>query len=247
MRTVGAVLLATLLVSGCGGSGSDQGGGTAPDGPDTRLSARPSSTGRACAAGEHELAVVRGRRALMRVAPGRSSGRHPFLLAMHGANSGGAAGGLWAFRSTWSLPGLVIVAPSAAGSTWTLGPTDIEFVDRALRVAFRRCAVDRRRVAVGGFSAGAGLALWLGLTNGDFFGSVIALSGGGSLPRARVGKPSIFVAHGTEDSVISITDGGDALARQLRSDGYAVAYRRFRSGHRVVPAIARSTVRRALY
>ncbi|MBA2742302.1 MAG: hypothetical protein H0U46_09860 [Actinobacteria bacterium] len=30
---------------------------------------------------------------------------------------------------------------------------------------------------MGGFSAGAGLALWLGLTNGDLFRGVIALSG----------------------------------------------------------------------
>ena len=184
---------------------------------------------------------------LLRVAPGGSSGKHPFLLALHGANSGGAPGGLWAFRGAWDLPGLVIVAPSSAGSTWTLGRMDIEVIDRALRVAFRRCGVDRRRIAVGGFSAGAALALWLGLTNGDLFRSVIALSGGGSLPTVRVGQPRIFIAHGTQDSIIPIADGGDALARQLRSDGYAVVYRRFHGGHGVVPAIARSAVRRAVY
>lgn len=247
LTVAAAALVGMLLLAGCGGTASDDGGTGASLDPDSRLHARPSAGGRSCRAGVHELRVDGGRRALMRVAPGGLSRAHPFLLALHGANSGGAPGGLWAFRGAWKLPGLVIVAPSAAGSTWTLGRTDIAFVDRALRFAFRRCAVDRRRVGVGGFSAGAGLALWLGLTNGDLFHSVIALSGGGSLPTARIGAPVVFLAHGTQDSVIPIAEGGDELARRLRSEGYAVTYRRFRGGHRVVPAIARAGVRQALY
>jgi phospholipase/carboxylesterase len=173
--------------------------------------------------------------------------RRPLLLALHGAGSGGAPGGLWAFRSTWTLPGLVLVAPAAAGSTWTLGPTDLRFVDRALQAVFRRCSVNSRRVAVGGFSAGAGLALWLGLTNGDLFQSVIALSAGSLLPDARIGKPHVFLAHGTRDEIIPIGYGGDALAPRLRSEGYAVTYRRFEGGHRPVPKIARAAVLQELY
>jgi phospholipase/carboxylesterase len=98
-------------------------------------------------------------------------------------------------------------------------------------------------VAIGGFSSGAGMALWLGLANGDLFSGVIALSGGGSLPDERVGRPQIFVAHGVRDQVIPIELGGDAIARRLRSDGgYRVTYQRFAGGHRVVPAIARAAV-----
>ena len=165
------------------------------------------------------------------------------LLALHGAGSGGAPGGLYAFRGAWDVPGLVIVAPAAAGSAWTLGEPDVEFVDRALRRAFARCRVDPRRVAVGGFSSGAGMALWLGLANGDFFRAIIALSGGGSLPDKRVGKPHVFVAHGRRDTVIPIALGGDEIARRLRSDGgYRVTYRRFDGGHRVIPGIARAAV-----
>jgi len=157
LTVAAAALVGMLLLAGCGGTASDDGGTGASLDPDSRLHARPSAGGRSCRAGVHELRVDGGRRALMRVAPGGLSRAHPFLLALHGANSGGAPGGLWAFRGAWKLPGLVIVAPSAAGSTWTLGRTDIALVDRALRFAFRRCAVDRRRVGVGGFSAGAGL------------------------------------------------------------------------------------------
>jgi len=54
-------------------------------------------------------------------------------------------------------------------------------------------------------------------------------------------------AHGTQDSVIPIAEGGDELARRLRSGDWAVTYRRFRGRHRVVPAIARAGVRQASY
>ncbi len=177
---------------------------------------------------------------------GRSHAR-ALLLALHGAGSGGAPGGLWTFRGAWNLPGLVVVAPAAAGTTWTTGERDLGFVDRALRAAFARCRVDADRVAVGGFSAGAGFALWLGLTNGDLFESVVALSGGGALPSERVGMPRILLAHGAGDHVIPIARGGDEIARRLEGDGYAVVYRRFRGGHRVVPRIARASVVDALY
>jgi phospholipase/carboxylesterase len=183
----------------------------------------------------------------MRVTPEGRSPVRALLLALHGAGSGGAPGGLWAFRGAWDLPGLVIVAPSAAGVTWTIGRPDLRFVDRALRAAFARCSVDAARVAVGGFSAGAGLALWLGLTNGDLFEAVVSLSGGADLPGNRVGRPRIVLAHGTRDNVIPIGHGSDEIARRLEAAGYDVTYRRFRGGHQVVPGIARASVLDALY
>jgi len=194
------------------------------------------------------LRVAPGRRALIRVTRTRRGRLPALLVALHGAGSGGAPGGLYAFRGAWDVPGLVIVAPAAAGSAWTLSDTDVDFVDRALEQAFARCRIDPRRVAVGGFSSGAGMALWLGLANGDLFRGVIALSGGGSLPDERAGRPRIFVAHGTRDQVIPITLGGNEIVRDLRTDGgYRVTYRRFRGGHRVVPGIARAAVVTTLF
>jgi phospholipase/carboxylesterase len=242
---LGLCVAALLACLGCAADREPQ--ATVAGGePDTRLQARVDGRGRACAPGEHELSIARGRRALMRVTPEARGRRHAVLLALHGAGSGGAPGGLWAFRGTWETPGLVIVAPAAAGSAWTLEARDVELVDRALQRAFDRCVVDPRRVVVGGFSSGAGMALWLGLTNGDLFRAVIALSPGGSLPSRRVGRPWVFVAHGTEDSVIPISLGGDRAAAALRSDGYRVTHRRFPGGHRVRPAIARAAVARAV-
>lgn len=243
MRLLAA--LAVVLVSGCAG-GTEQDRSASPadraDSP-LRLEARPRSGAKPCAAGEYELWVAPGRRALMRVTRQTNDQPPALLVALHGAGSGGAPGGLYAFRGAWDVPGLVIVAPAAAGSAWTLGQVDVRFVDRALQRAFARCRVDPRRIAIGGFSSGAGMALWLGLTNGDLFRGVIALSGGGSLPEERMGRPKIFVAHGVRDQVIPIALGGDEIVRQLRNEGdYRVTYRRFPGGHRVVPAIARAAV-----
>jgi phospholipase/carboxylesterase len=235
-----------LVPAGCAtGNGGATLGASRP--PATRLSARPDPSAKQCPPGQYELDVAPGRRALMRVTRPRRSSARALLLALHGAGSGGAPGGLWAFHGAWDVPGLVIVAPAAAGTTWTLEQKDLHFVDRTLQVAFARCRVNARRVAVGGFSAGAGLALWLGLTNGDLFRAIIALSGGGSLPDERVGRPTVFVTHGVADHVIPIAFGGDAIVRQLRSEGYRVTYRRFAGGHRPVPAIARAAVVSSLF
>jgi predicted esterase len=236
-----ALLCLTTVAAGCGNKASPNVGEAA-----SRIRAQPSGRAGACTLGQHELRIAAGRRALLRVTrPGRSKQR-ALLVALHGAGSGGAPGGLWAFRGAWEVPGLAIVAPAAKGTTWTLGEDDVRFVERALEAALARCPVDRRRVAIGGFSAGAGMALWLGLSNGDLFRGVIALSGGATLPEDRRGRPRVFIAHGTLDDVIPIELGGDRSAAELRREGYRVTYRRFRGGHRVLPPIAREAVLTAL-
>ena len=244
---VAFALFAALVAFACSGVAATARQPASIDDSPARVSARPRADAPLCRAGEYELSVAPGRRALMRVTPTRSSKKRALLLALHGAGSGGAPGGLWAFRGAWKLPGLVIVAPSAAGTTWSLDRSDIGYVDRVLQAAFRRCRVDATRIAVGGFSAGAGLALWLGLGNGDLFRAIVPLSGAPVFPPERIGRPRIVLAHGTLDDVIPISQGGDAIARSLEADGYMVTYRRFRGGHRAVPAIARASILDALY
>jgi phospholipase/carboxylesterase len=244
MRRLITALAVAVVGTACGGQPEQEEGLARVHvaEPPVRLEARPRANTKHCSPGEYDLRISPDRRALMRVTPPDRRRSRAVLVALHGAGSGGAPGGLWAFRGAWSVPGLVIVAPAAAGSAWTLGETDVGFVDRALRRAFTRCKIDPRRVAIGGFSSGAGMALWLGLANGDLFRGVIVLSGGASMPDARVGKPRVFVAHGTLDRVIPVELGGDVVVGELRGLGYKVTYRRFRGGHRVVPSIARAAV-----
>lgn len=182
----------------------------------------------------------------MRVTRGGQDGRKALLVVLHGAGSGGSPGGLYAFRGGWSEPGLVMVAPAAAGTTWSFlrgRDTDLEFVDRSLARAFARCRVDRRLIGVGGFSDGATYALRLGLMNGDLFRAVISLSAGGLVVDDTVGKPRVFITHGTRDGVLPIARTSDVAVRELRRAGYRVTYRRFAGGHEARPEISRAAVR----
>jgi predicted esterase len=137
----------------------------------------------------------------------------------------------------------VIVAPASEGNSWNmfLG-SDLNSVDRALERTFRRCRIDRRRIAVGGFSDGATTALTLGLSNGDIFRAVMAIAPGGVLAEQPVGKPRVYVAHGTGDTVIPFRVGR-TVVRELRRFDYRVTFRTFAGGHDVPAGISREAVR----
>jgi predicted esterase len=178
----------------------------------------------------------------MRVTRGSGTRPKALLVALHGAG-GSSADGLWAFRGALSVPNVVLVAPKSESRIWNpFYGSDLSSIDRALARAFARCRVDPRRVAVGGFSDGAGNALTLGVLNGDLFRAVIALAPGGMQSQPAIGKPRIFIAHGTGDTVIPIGQGRD-LARTLRRAGYPVTFRAFSGGHEVPDAISRAAAR----
>ena len=110
-----------------------------------------------------------------------------------------------------------------------------------MKRAFARCRVDPRRIAVGGFSDGAGNALTLGLVNGDLFRAVRALAPGALSAEKPVGKPRVFVAHGRSDTTIPIR-ASDAIVRELRAARYSVTYRQFPGGHEVPDPISKAAV-----
>jgi predicted esterase len=71
----------------------------------------------------------------------------------------------------------------------------------------------------------------------------MALSPGGALVAKAVGKPLVFIAHGTNDSVLPMSQTSNGIVRRLRSSGYRVTYRKFRGGHQVLPEVSREAVR----
>jgi predicted esterase len=181
----------------------------------------------------------------MRVTPGGPRDK-ALILVLHGAGQR-PEDALDAFRGGWKEPGLVLIAPASKGQTWSVltsdQDTDLESLNYALAEAYRRCSIDRNRLAVGGFSDGASYALTLGISNGELFPAVMALSPGGIVSLGQAGAPRIFVSHGTLDTVLPIARAGDAVVRQLRSAGYQVTYRRFRGGHEASPATSAAAIR----
>jgi phospholipase/carboxylesterase len=168
----------------------------------------------------------------------------PLALLLHGAGED-ARDGLAQLRGAADEAGIILLALSSRGPTWDLilgrgryGP-DVAAIDRALKHAFSRCAVDPARVAVGGYSDGASYALSLGIANGDLFSHVLAFSPGFLAPAGQMGSPRIFVSHGTRDGWLPIDSCSRRIVPRLERAGYEVRYLEFEGGHVVPPAIAR--------
>jgi phospholipase/carboxylesterase len=162
------------------------------------------------------------------------------VLMLHGAGSHSGKG-IEPFRRLADGSEVILVAPDSRGRTWDviLGGfgADVEFVDRALTAVFDRYAIDPERIGIEGFSDGASYALSLGLTNGDLFSDVIALSPGFAAPGRPRGRPAIFVSHGTEDRVLPINQTSREIVPMLERAGYDITYREFEGGHAHPPEV----------
>jgi phospholipase/carboxylesterase len=191
--------------------------------------------------GLHELALGGEVIGQLYVPPAnRAAQLAPVAVMLHGAG-GNAEQGLGLLFELADEHGLILLALDSVSSTWDVlrggfGP-DIIRLDRALGELFQRYAVDRGRLAIGGFSDGASYALSVGLTNGDLFTHVIAFSPGFASPSATHGLPQIFVSHGTQDTVLPIDRTSRSLVPRLRRAGYAVEYLEFTGPHAVPPAV----------
>ncbi len=166
----------------------------------------------------------------------------PLLMMLHGA-------GNTSLSVQYAFPladefGVIILAPDSRDErTWdgvlrSWGP-DVDFMGAALAQTVGRYAVDRQRLGVGGFSDGASYALSFGISFGDQFPSVIAMSPGVMQPIAARGKPRIFISHGTNDPIMPIDDTSRKFVPKLKSLGYDVTYREYEGRHSPSPPIVR--------
>ena len=235
---------AALVTIACGGPGMTDGRSGALQGPDEergrkgllRERPRPPVAGGG-APGLQALGLGGDRDGLMFVPSGYDEDHPlPLVVMLHGAG-GNATGGLAPFHDRADEAGLILLAPESRGRTWDviLGGygSDEDFIDRALAQAFDRYAVDPERVTVEGFSDGASYALGLGLTNGDLFRRIVALSPGYAPSARQKGHPKVFVSHGTSDDVLPIERCSRRIVPALQRDGYDVRYREFDGGHEV--------------
>lgn len=165
----------------------------------------------------------------------------PLVLLLHGAGGSGARVAQ-RFRSYADELGIAFVAPDSTAATWDRNDrlaSDVEFIDRALAVAFRRVSTTPDRLRIGGFSDGASYSLSVGLTNGDLFPRILALSPGFCGPAQARGKPQLYFTHGTRDDILPIEITSRRIVPMLRQAGYTVEYHEFDGMHETPPDITR--------
>src|SRR5919201_581681 len=112
----------------------------------------------------------------------------PLWLVLHGAG-GSSQSAAYTFPLADEF-GVIILAPDSRDDrTWdgvlrNWGP-DVEFIAASVSRIARVCNIDRARVSVAGFSDGASYALGFGISFGDEFTRIIAMSPGVMQPMAR--------------------------------------------------------------
>ena len=207
----------------------------------SRVRSRPRMPSTVTAPGEHPLGLASARDGVLKV-PGKYRPEVPAPLAVLFHGAGGGARRVVSLLGIAETLGVIVLAPESRSGTWDairgdFGP-DVEFLERALDQTFDRCAIDPRRIAVGGFSDGATYGLSLGIDNGDLFTHVLAFSPGFAASRQPQGKPRIFVSHGRQDEILPIGSTSRRLVPALEDAGYPVTYREFDGPHTVPTAIA---------
>lgn len=168
----------------------------------------------------------------------------PLFVALHGA--GGDATNWESYHDRAEERGLVFMAPDSRSSTWDVVSggfgRDVDFIDDALAHTFDRVRIDPARIALGGFSDGASYALALGLPNGTLFTHLVAYSPGFLVESALVGRPPIYISHGTRDGILPVTFTRNSIVPVLREAGYDVTYEEFDGAHQVPAAITESAL-----
>jgi phospholipase/carboxylesterase len=192
--------------------------------------------------GAHPLEIRAERDAILYIPAALTTNRpSPLLVYVHGAG-GPRQSEKERMAKAADEHAFILLSPSSEGATWDAirgeYGTDVRGIDKALARTFNVCRIDPRRIALCGFSDGATYALGLGLSNSDFFKSVLAFSPGFIPAGSKVnGSPRVFISHGTNDSILPIDSCSRRLVPQLKREGLAVIYREFDGPHTVPPNV----------
>jgi phospholipase/carboxylesterase len=155
----------------------------------------------------------------------------PLVVAMHGGSGNGGAF-LWSWLREARTRGLILLAPTASGSTWSLmePDTDGANIDRMVGEVGERWNLDRRRLLTG-MSDGGTFTYVLGLRAGCQFSHLAPIAAAfhpmlmmtlADADRVR-GLP-VHIVHGAQDWMFSPQIARTA-EQALRQAGADVVYR----------------------
>lgn len=141
--------------------------------------------------------------------------------------------------------GFALMAVDSRTYTWDIIVNgyygiDRNFINRAMPGVFDRVYINPNKVAIAGFGDGASYALSLGIINGDLFKRIVAFAPGAiATGYTSVGTPDVFIAHGTRDTVLPITNTKNVIIPRLQAENHSVDFREFDGLHEIPANIMR--------
>ncbi len=135
------------------------------------------------------------------------------------------------FHMTWDLITAATqgAAASGAGNAPSSRP-DLDFLEYAYDLIFRRYRVDAERLALIGYSDGASYALSVGLSNPHLFRAVMGWAAGfvaieNEAAEPGVPRPAVLIEYGTHDELFPFEQVAVPMREQLEAHGCAVTFR----------------------
>jgi len=130
---------------------------------------------------------------------------------------------------TWDLIAFASGGASPDGDPPALRP-DLDFLEYAYDLIYRRYPIDRGRQGLIGYSDGASYALSVGLSNPEHFCAIaawaagfVALDDGAEAPGTK--RPAVFLEYGTHDEIFPFERVAKPMKRQLEELGCHVTFR----------------------
>ncbi len=159
--------------------------------------------------------------------------RYPLITVLHGA---GRQDELLAkaCRDEPERRQALFLIPRSLHPTWDMiacdERPDLDFLEWAYDLIYRRYPVDHFRQALLGFSDGASYALSVGLSNPRLFRAIMAWAAGfttidSTFTRTDDPKPDLLLEYGTHDPVFSFEQIALPMRRALEAAGYPVEFR----------------------
>jgi phospholipase/carboxylesterase len=155
----------------------------------------------------------------------------PVVMALHGGSGHGRLF-LWSWIPEARGRGLIVVAPTALGTTWSLGEpeTDAANLRAILAGVSERWPVDPKRLLLTGMSDGGTFTLLSGLSADSPFTHLAPVAASfhpmilGMASPSRLAALPVHLTHGALDWMFPVEMGRTAH-RMLQAAGAAVTYR----------------------
>ena len=159
--------------------------------------------------------------------------RYPLITVLHGAGRQNEML-VKACRGEPDARDALFLVPRSIQPTWDLlsgaGRPDLDFLEFAYDLIYRRYPIDERRQAMIGYSDGASYALSIGLSNPQIFRAVMAWAAGfvvydDTFIADGDPKPDLLLEYGTHDEVCPFEQSALPMRARLEEAGYRVEFR----------------------